>query len=177
MWVNLNLNVSLWRQHRWCCESVLGLPALMSPNCHFFCLFPTWLGGFPCTSEVSLFPPSQTCLASRWGICQFWARIPGRLAHFPSPLLLLCDHCESTGGRTCGKVRCLEQSWATPGIPAEAILDPPTTPSQGQHSLPPDPPLATEVEKTPAEPRNTAQLTCKLEGSVNAYRFKTPTWG
>lgn len=32
--------------------------------------------------------------------CQFWARIPGSLAHFPSPLLPLCDHCESTGGLT-----------------------------------------------------------------------------
>ena len=76
-----------------------------------------------------------------------------------------------------GKMRCLEQSRATPGVPAEAILDPPTTPSQEQQSLPPDPPLATEVGEMPAEPRNTAQLTCKPEGSVNAYGFKTRTWG
>lgn len=32
--------------------------------------------------------------------CQFWARIPGSLAHSPSPLWPLCDHCESTGGLT-----------------------------------------------------------------------------
>ena len=105
---------------------------------------------------------------------------------FPSPLLLLCTHGESTGGLMRGKMRCLEQSRATPGIPAGAILDPPTTPSQEQQSLPPDPPLATEAGGMPlateaggmpAEPRNTAQLTCKPEGSVNAYGFKTRTWG
>lgn len=63
-----------------------------------------------------------------------------------------------------------EQSRATPGIPAEAILDPPTTPSQ-------DLQLAADAGERPAEPRRTAQLTCKLEGSVNAYRFKALIWG
>lgn len=134
--------------------------------------FPRDLVGFLAPVRWVYFPllkPAWPAGDEVW--CQFWARIPGRLAHFPSPLLLLCDHCESTGGLTRGKVRCLEQSWATPGIPAEAFLDPPTTPSQGQQSLPSDLPLATEVEEMPAEPRNTAQLMCKLEGSVNAYCF------